>query len=416
MVQIQHRENKVSISGPVGMLDFRRILAKIEGVRKETYPALVLDFRACKAAQAGPMLAICSECMKLRHSGLSISLLPPRDEKLARLFLNTNWAHLIDPTGFGASQNHGFARVPATNFTSAADQRGLVGTMVDALMKSMKGFSRTDLSAIEWALSEITDNVLNHAQSPLGGFAQINILKAKRQIEYVVCDAGIGIPQSLRSGIPTITTDSEALDHAIREGVTRDKKLGQGNGLFGSYQISRVSGGFFHIHSGSARLDYDQSLDLPRLSTETIPYQGTLVVASIDISRHDVLAKALRFTDGVYQPMDSIEYRYESRDSASTDIILRMREQASSFGSRVAGVAVRTKLRNLIDLSEQSRIIIDFSELPVISSSFADEVIGKLFLELGAVRFMKVLEFQHVSPTVRQIIDRAIAQRSASET
>lgn len=413
MGQIQRRENRIILSGHLGLLDFRLFLAQLAALLEEGGKDIVLDFAACTAAFTGPMLAICSQIMRLRRDGIKTALILPQADKLARLFKNTSWAHLLDPRNFNASQNLGFARVPATNFTSPADQRSLVGAMLDELLKSMSDFRRTDLSAIEWALSEITDNVLNHAQSPIGGLAQINIFKTKRQIEYAVCDAGIGIPQSLRGGIPSINSDSEALDHAIREGVTRDKAFGQGNGLFGSYQISRVSGGSFHIHAGAARLDYDQSLDLPRLFTEAIPYQGTLVVATIALSRSDALAKALHFQDGVYQPMDSIEYRYESPDSA--DIILRMREQASSFGSRVAGAAVRTKLRNLVELSNQSRIIIDFSELPLVSSSFADEVFGKLFLELGAVRFMKAIEFREVSPIVRQIIDRAIAQRSTSE-
>jgi hypothetical protein len=45
------------------------------------------------------------------------------------------------------------------------------------------------------------------------------------------------------------------------------------------------------------------------------------------------------------------------------------------------------------------------------SSSFADEVFGKLFAELGAMEFMRRCEFCSVDTTVMRLIDRAISQR-----
>jgi hypothetical protein len=39
----------------------------------------------------------------------------------------------------------------------------------------------------------------------------------------------------------------------------------------------------------------------------------------------------------------------------------------------------------LIALGIAKKIVLDFSEVPIISSSFADEVFGKLFVDLGAL-------------------------------
>src|SRR5204863_6230643 len=58
-----------------------------------------------------------------------------------------------------------------------------------------------------------------------------------------------------------------------------------------------------------------------------------------------------------------------------------------------AGMPVRQKLRNLSRICDGKRIRIDFSEVPIISSSFADEVFGKLFADLGPLEFMKAFEF-----------------------
>ncbi len=88
-----------------------------------------------------------------------------------------------------------------------------------------------------------------------------------------------------------------------------------------------------------------------------------------------------------------------------------MRE-TESFGSRLAGLPVRRKLENLIRMNGGRRIVVDLSSIPLVSSSFADEVFGKLFVQIGAIAFMTTVQFSGVSDTVRSLIDRAIIQRS----
>jgi hypothetical protein len=90
-----------------------------------------------------------------------------------------------------------------------------------------------------------------------------------------------------------------------------------------------------------------------------------------------------------------------------------MAGEAASFGSRVAGEPVRTKLENLIRMNGARRVLVDMSDIPLISSSFADEVFGKLFVLLGPLLFAQALEFRQISQTVRSLIDKAIMQRMA---
>ena len=103
---------------------------------------------------------------------------------------------------------------------------------------------------------------------------------------------------------------------------------------------------------------------------------------------------------------------YEASDS--NKIVFVMREQSQSFGSRLAGNPVRTKLQNLYKMSSGSKIYIDFDNIPLISSSFADEVFGKMFVEIGPIGFMQTFEFKRITNTVRKLIDKAIAQRMAA--
>lgn len=118
---------------------------------------------------------------------------------------------------------------------------------------------------------------------------------------------------------------------------------------------------------------------------------------------------ALKFEGKVYQPTDRIELNYELEQSDRLKFV--MVEESTSFGSRPAGTPVRNKLKNLYEMGGHSKIYVDCRGIPLISSSFADEVFGKLFLELGPVAFMQSFEVVNAAPTVSQLVDRAIMQR-----
>ena len=359
--RIETHENRISVVGRLGLSDFHRLLAAFHSqTTKRGYQDLVLDFSLCTAAFAGPMVSICSAIGALRFEGIDTTVILPQKKSLERLFLNANWACLLDPAAFEESVHRSQAHVPAILFTSPADQQAAVNRMLDTLLSSMQDISRPDLSALEWSLSEITDNVLTHSRSSSGGIVQLTNFRQKGMLEFVVGDSGVGIPTTLREGHRDIGSDSDALDRAIREGVTRDTTLGQGNGLHGAFQIARVSGGYFHAHSGYARLAYEsESL---HIRSEQIPCSGTLIVSCIDRSKPNVLSEALRFGGVSHKPVDYIETRYES--SPEGEIVFLMREEASSFGSRSSGQPVRTKLANLIRISGRNRVIVDFSGFP----------------------------------------------------
>ena len=408
--ELQARGNRLSISGQLGTNVLRRVLAEMYKLTTgQGYKDIELDFSNCTAAYGGPMLAIAAEVKRYLIGGTDVDIILPSDDRMARLFQNTNWANLIDPRRFGASIYRGYAQVPAMQFRTGQDQFEAVSKVTEKILSALSDFDRNHLKALEWSLNEITDNVINHAQSPIGGLVQItNFGRDRKMIEFCVCDAGIGIPSSLRSGHHEIRSDQEALDRAIREGVTRDKRVGQGNGLYGSWRITQISGGSFEIHAGYASLSsWPNSL---RIRPETIPVHGSLVVARISYAKPLALEEALRFGGKSHDPVDHVELAYEENEAGC--LVFPLAQESAGFGSRAAGMPVRQKLKNLLRICGGRRIIIDFSDVIIISSSFADEVFGKLFAELGPLQFMKGFEFQRVDSTIQGLIDRSIEQRA----
>lgn len=408
-LQLSRSENVISVAEGFSAAEHRQLLAMLHRtITKRGFEDIVLDFTKCTAAFPGPMLALCSEVSRRRLDGVDFDLRLPTHEWLGRMFINSNWARHIHPERYPESSYRGYVRMPMTQFETPGQQRSLVDRMVDAILCSQTELSRGDLGAIEWALNEITDNVMNHADSPIGGLAQLVNYKQSGRVEFVVADPGIGIPASLRRGRPDLRWDTEALDQAIREGVTGNSSLGQGNGLFGTLELCQVGSGYLHLHSSYARFSY-RSGD-QRTHSEQIPFRGTLVIAALDVSDTDALGEALRFDGQRYEPLDYIESHFELDDS---DVLhVKLAEEADSFGARRAGASLRKKLRNIVEMSGGRKVVVDFSDVPLVSSSFADEVFGKLLVEIGPLRFLQTITLEGMSRIVSELVDRAMRQRS----
>ncbi len=260
------------------------------------------------------------------------------------------------------------------------------------------------MKAVECSLGEIMDNVVNHSQSPVGGFVQATAYKTSNRVEFVVADAGIGIPGSMN-----ISDHAQAIRQAIGEGVTRDKSQNAGNGLYGSYRVATLSGGQFEINflGGSLFCKENEGEIVSR--GNRIPYCGTSVRCGINVSDPELLGKALKFKGRLHDPpSDYIERKFENEEG---ELIFSIKDEAQrDTGSRQGGKRIRGMIENL--LREHRPVVLDFDGVGVVSSSFADEVFGRLFVEMGPRAFMTRIQMRNVDPTVEGLIDRAIMQRT----
>lgn len=407
------RENDfIHVKGDFTYNDLFPLLATIHAAtEKYGFSDLTLDFKDCTSAFPPEMIALCSQIIEKRENGTYIHLNMPSDEKLKRLFEKANWAYLLDPRRYEPVANNFFnTHIPATQYTKSTEQFTIVNKIVDNILGAIPHMQREDFSAFEWAINEITDNVLTHSESIIGGIVALSLSHEKKKVQYMVSDAGIGIPETLRSGDSYKgITDVEALQLAIKEGVTRDKNIGQGNGLFGSYEISNQCNGTFRLRSGYADLLYSKKREL-KISQQKVPYNGTFVHGEIDFSIPGLLADALSFNSDKHMPShDFIDYKYQPEADGTIAFILK--DEADSFGSRPAGTPIRNKLKALCEISDYKKIRIDFLGVPILSSSFADEAFGKLFKEIGPLTFMQKIEFINVHSTCKNLIDKAITQR-----
>jgi hypothetical protein len=154
-----------------------------------------------------------------------------------------------------------------------------------AILATKLGYSRADAAMFSMILSEVCQNIIEHAET--GGWVGIQSYNwAKRLGRNVVIisvfDLGIGFRGSLAkehsARFGDRWSDATALEAAFIHGVTRFRDPGRGQGL---KQIrNRVGrwGGKISIRSGTARIadipDWD---DAPPMEQGLAPFPGSQI-------------------------------------------------------------------------------------------------------------------------------------------
>jgi anti-sigma regulatory factor (Ser/Thr protein kinase) len=167
--------------------------------------------------------------------------------------------HLGIPFDPGLEEREAAGRfVPLTQVTSSRAVSQVIGD-ISALLHLQE--EPETLSAVQYCVSELLRNVLEHSGSEDGAFvcAHRYTDKEPHRVTIAVADCGRGIASHLGRVYPAAAKDDVmALGLAMRPGITGAVK-GQygtpdnaGAGLFITRSIAKGSGGYFFLLSGSA--------------------------------------------------------------------------------------------------------------------------------------------------------------------
>ena len=140
--ELKRTDNKIELVGKFGMTEIHSFLAMVHQITtKFGYQDLVFDFSKITAAFPGPMVSVCSKALLLKEENIDIKLIPPENEKLQRLFVNTNWGYFICPNTFQPSTFRGYTHVPTIIFKDANEQTKAVNQILDATYLPSSGLS-----------------------------------------------------------------------------------------------------------------------------------------------------------------------------------------------------------------------------------------------------------------------------------
>lgn len=403
------KDNTIEITGKVNSYNVKDFCGAITLFKNTDADNLNVDFSTVDLAYPNGMLPIIATLESLRRSGINIYVVLPHSDSVRRVFRAVNWAHYLSPEQFECSESQHDRHLVTRYFRDEKEQKLAVDDFMDVIIRNME-LPRAIISGLEWSINEITDNVLNHSNTDFGGLVQATTYPQNNSIAFAVADAGRGVLKSLKEAIPTLRTDLQAMGEAVKSGVTRNPQYGQGNGLAGSLKITTLTGGSFEITSGSGRMLATSDTTKRNQRQDHQYYQGTLVCGTVKVKEDFSITEALDFGEGIGStPVDVIELQYEMYDRDCLN--LRMKDESTGFGTRKSGFQIRTKIINLLKAEPTYPLVIDWEGVPVISSSFADEVIGKLFLRLGAMTFSARIRNIGMEELIKNLLDKAVAQR-----
>lgn len=407
-------DSTIEFTGQLNSFNVKDICSAINLFKDSGNNELTLDFSKVLKAYPNGVLPIISSIDSLREDDYKIYVKLPHNNNVRRLFRSVNWAHFLAPEQFEKSESQHDRHLVTRNFKDENEQTKIVDDFMDVVLRSME-LPKDIISGLEWSINEITDNVLNHSKSEQGGFVQASTYPTNGVIAFAVADSGRGILDSLKEGFPSLRTDMQAIGEAVKAGVTRNPKYGQGNGLAGSLRVATLTGGSLEVTSGTARIISTKDETKKNNRRDFQLYKGTLVCGQINVSKDFSISKALNFgMSESYAPGNVIDYHYEMEDEDC--LMLKMKNETTGFGTRRSGKQINTKIQNLIQAKPDYPLVIDWEGIPVISSSFADEMIGKLFIKLGAISFSSLIRNVNMEPLIRNLLDKAIAQRLTQES
>lgn len=228
-------------------------------------------------------------------------------------------------------------------------------------------------------------------------------------VAFCVYDSGIGIFNSLRESNHRPRKEIDALTLAIQEGVGDGK--GQGNGLFGLYELVLSNSGILSLSSGGSSIMLTEAGTINKF--EYVPVlshsaKQTIVDFQINLNKQIDFKTILSSIASDYEPFDS---RIDDMLSETDEFLhYDVYENSQGTGTRDAGRLLRNDVINT--LRRENRImILDFSRVQVVSSSFIDEFIAKLLLKMGIITFNKLIRISKMNDNITFLCERSIYMR-----
>src|SRR5437660_2964515 len=137
MAQLKRQANRVLFGERVNEVAATEYFAVEKNLLAEGSEEVVLDFSHSLKAYPNGMVPIIARVLEARRLGRVFRCDLPKGS-LSRLFLNANWAHLIDPTSHRDYRFKTGRHLPAQTFAVAEEQTKVVNAAMNIVMGNMR--------------------------------------------------------------------------------------------------------------------------------------------------------------------------------------------------------------------------------------------------------------------------------------
>lgn len=271
------------------------------------------------------------------------------------------------------------------------------------------------IEAFEWTVNEVMDNVIQHSESQYGYI--VCTVTANKHISVAIYDNGIGIWKSFQNSQYRFKNAHDAIVRAMEAGITRDKTIGQGNGLWGMAQMLSNNRGLLNITSSDAIISINEKNVMTKDTMGaglTIYNYGKLPGTLVDFQFN--CSNEIQFSKIFGKDYQYANLYLESLEDDNDRLVIKVKSFSFGYATRSAGEKARNIAINLVAQSNAKQLVlIDFDGISIMSSSFADEFIGKLICYYGFIQFNNLFRIINVKEENIAIINRSVMQRISEE-
>jgi hypothetical protein len=200
------------------------------------------------------------------------------------------------------------------HFIEDAECRKVAKSLSDAVEETVT-MDALAAKSLYLCLTELTENVYYHADTPLGGFAAAQSLKGTRELEIGIADLGVGIRASLAKNpdyTAEATDDLSAIKTAMRPTVTATPTRNSGYGLAFTQFLLELNEGRLMVRSGTGHVQVGER----RIEkVEEYPLPGTLVALRLHTDRPFDFQKAYALLNKAINTVRKTEPRNDDPDA-----------------------------------------------------------------------------------------------------
>lgn len=178
--------------------------------------------------------------------------------------------------------------------------------------------------------------------------------------------------------------------------------------MYGLYEIVKNNGGRLVISSGKSTLMLKNN-ELQKFESNVIVSTNnpcTTIDFQLDLSKDIDLKSTLSSFNG----FDGFDIRIDDMWQDNNMLRYDVFKHSAGTGTRIAGEELRNDVLNIIKRA-QSPIILDFINVRACSSSFIDEFLSKMIVEIGLLEFNKLIRIENMNSLVSHLFDRSTALR-----
>jgi len=340
-----------------------------------------------------------AHCLDLKNKGTNISI---TGDYGRRCYLQRMGFHkILGVNEEDLSTNPEIGRfIPISLIQDGDDVAKTVNLICELVIRQFKDGVKF-VPAMEWAVNELIDNIVIHAESPVPGVVCAQSYPQLNQLSIAICDMGRGISGSLAT-TREIESDTYALEQALTRGVTRDPEVGQGNGMAGSLEICRANEGSLSLWSGGAMFNMLNGKENATNKIDRVQGTGLCLQMKTD---NPVDLRDTWIAGGDWSYIDASAQELEEKGG------INVAAECANTGSRPPAKYLRRKIEAVLPEME-APLALNFSDVKSASSSFLDELLGRLSVKFGTDVFKEKVRLHGMTETVRRIANVVIAQRA----